>query len=141
LSTSLNPLVTTPKRVAKQRSPRPRGNRIVNIYLYSLFHVLTNSLPKALLDKIGSRRIELVIDQPLYFFYKLLCVRLADMIIECGLIYPARVNVEQTRIPNRAKRMNAQTTSFQSRRRNHLTQCSVNSSFLTGASVKPCKDE
>jgi hypothetical protein len=100
-----------------------------------------SSLPKALIDKIGSRRIELVVNQQLHLFDKLHGVRLLDVIIERGLVYPVRVNVEQPRIPNGAKRMNAQTTSFLSRRRNDLTQRSLNSSLLIRASVKTGKDE
>jgi hypothetical protein len=53
-----------------------------------------------LLDKVGSRRIELVIDQRLHLFDKLNGVWLVDMMIECGLIHPARVNVEQPCIPD-----------------------------------------
>jgi hypothetical protein len=101
-----------------------------------LFVFIGNILRIPLLDNVGSRRIELVIDQRLHFFYKLFCVRLPDMIIERRLIYPARVNVEQARIPNRAERMNAQTTKFLSRRRNDLAQRDLNSFFLTRASVK-----
>jgi len=73
-----------------------------------------------LLDEVGSHRIELVIDQELHLFYKLHCVRLADMIIKRDLIYPARVDIEESLIPNRAERMNAHTTRFLSCRCNDL---------------------
>ena len=66
-----------------------------------------NFRSKTLLDKVGSRRIEVVIDQRLHLFDKLNRVRLVDMIIERSLIHPARVNVEQSRIPDRAERVNA----------------------------------
>jgi len=46
-----------------------------------------NSLSKALIDKVGSRRIELVIDQRLHLFYKLHRARLADMIIKQFTMY------------------------------------------------------
>ena len=71
-----------------------------------------------LLDEVGSHRIELVIDQELHLFYKLHCVRLADMIIKRDLIYPTRVNIEELLIPNRVERMNAHTTRFSPRRGN-----------------------
>ena len=83
-------------------------------------NALTNSLSKALFDKFGSRRIKLVIDQRLHLFYKLHCVRLADMIIKRDLIYPARVDIEESLIPNRVERINAHTTRFPSCRCNDL---------------------
>jgi hypothetical protein len=85
-----------------------------------------NCLPKALLDKIGSRRIKLVIDQRLHLFDKLHGVRLLDVIIERGLIDPARVNVKQLWILVRTERVNAQTTRFLSRWRDDLAQRAVN---------------
>jgi hypothetical protein len=106
---------------------------------FSVF--ITNVLRIRLLEKVSSRRIELVIDQRLHLVYKLHGVREADMIIERGLIYPAGMNVEQPHIPDRAERMNAHTTRFLSRSCNDLAQCTLNSSFLTGSSVKACKDE
>jgi hypothetical protein len=66
---------------------------------------------------------------------------LADVIIECGLIHPAGVNIEQPRIPIRAEGVNAQTTRFLSRWCNDLAQRALNFSFSTGASVKSRKDE
>jgi hypothetical protein len=53
-----------------------------------------------LLDKVGSRRIKLVIDQRLHLFDKLNGVWLVDMMTERGLIQPARVNIEQPCIPD-----------------------------------------
>jgi hypothetical protein len=41
-----------------------------------------------------------MIDQRLHFFYELPCVRVVDMVIERGLIHPARADVEQARIPD-----------------------------------------
>jgi hypothetical protein len=92
--------VMTPERIAGQRSPRRTEDKPENIWLYS-------SLVQRirLFDNGSSGRIELVIDQRLHLFYKLLCVWLGDVIVECGLIYPARVNVEQARIANRAECM------------------------------------
>ena len=94
-----------------------------------------------LLDKVGSRRIELVIDQRLHLFDKLNGVWLVDMMIECGLIYPASVDIEESLIPNRVERINAHTTRFLSRSCNDLAQCTLNSSLLTGSSVKACKNK
>jgi hypothetical protein len=61
---------------------------------------ITSLLQIRLLNKVGSRRIELVIDQRLHLFDKLNGVWLVDMMVECGLIHPARMNVEQPCIPD-----------------------------------------
>jgi hypothetical protein len=82
-----------------------------------------------------------VIDQRLYFFDKLHRVRLLDMIIERGFIDPVGVNIEQSRVPVRAERVNAQTTRFLSRRRNDFAQRARNSSFVAGKRVKTGKDQ
>src|SRR4029450_5089160 len=99
-------------------------------------------LSKTLFDNVGPRGIELVIDQRLHFFCKLLYVRLADMMIECGLIHPARMNVEQTRILDRTEDMNFQTTRFLlSRRCNDFAQRVLHTFLLTCESVKARKDK
>jgi hypothetical protein len=116
----------------------PTGHRRAN---HGWLANAENVLRIPLIDEVGSRCIELVIDQRLHFFYKLLRVRLADMIIECGLIHPARVNVEQPRIPDRAERMNAQTTRLVSGRCNDFAKRGLDTSFLTRPSVKARKDE
>src|SRR5262249_14720123 len=89
-----------------------------------------------------SRRIKLVIDQRLHFFDKLLGVGLSNMMIECGLIDPTRVNVEQPRILDRTEDMNFQTTRFLvSGRGDYFAQRFLHSFFLTRASVKARKDK
>jgi hypothetical protein len=83
-----------------------------------------------------------VIDQRLHFFCKLLYVRLADMMFECGLIHPARMNVEHARILDRTEDMNFQTTRFLlSRRRNDFVQRVLHTFLLARESVKARKDK
>src|SRR5262249_21002326 len=100
-----------------------------------------NTWSKASLDKVRARRIEFVIDQWLYFFDKSHRVRLFDVIVEGGLVDPARMDVKQPGVLDRPERVNAQTTGFLSCWSNDPEQCAFNFSFLTGTRVKTGEDE
>jgi hypothetical protein len=104
-------------------------------------NIFLNSLAYLLVNKAGSHCFQRMIDQRLHLFHKPHCVWQANMIIESGLIYPARVDVEKPQIPDRVECMNIQATWFLSCGRNDFAQGELNSGFLIGESVKACKNE
>ena len=56
-----------------------------------------------------------------------------------GFILPARMNVEQLRIVNRSKRMNAQAARLLARRSEHVTQRFCHGTPITETRVKDRK--
>jgi len=63
-----------------------------------------------------------VIDQPLYAFDESNCVRQHRMFLESCFISPLRVDVEELRVANRAKRIDTESSFFFTRGDHHGAQ-------------------
>src|SRR5208337_5493941 len=92
-------------------------------------------------NHLRSRHIKGMIDQGLHPFDESHGMRQPCMVLEGIFVDPARVNVEQSRIPGRAKGVNAQAAGFLAGRTENITQRLLNSTFITCAGVKTREDE
>src|SRR5438093_9596642 len=68
-------------------------------------------------------------------------MRQSGVILERRFILPARMNVEQLRVANRPKRVNAQAAQFLARRSEDVKQRFCHGALVTGTHVKSRKDE
>src|ERR1039457_2639996 len=69
-----------------------------------------------------ARHFERMIDQSFHLAHKPYGVRQSRMVVECSFIPPARVNVEEPRIADRAEGLNAEAALLLARWTNNLAQ-------------------
>src|SRR5271157_1352925 len=125
----LNMLGTHEKRRCRWAAP---GAGSVNVFSF-----LSGDSAK----ELRSRHIERVIDQWLHAFDESYRMRQPGVILECLLVCPARVNVEQSRVSGRAKGVNTQTASFLAGRTQNITHRLRNSTLVARSGVKTREDE
>src|ERR1035437_2646049 len=87
-------------------------------------------------NHLRPRHIQRMIDQWRHAFDESHRMRQTGVIIECLFVCPAGVNVEQSRISDRAKSVNAQAAGFLTGRTYHSIQRHRDSTLIARAGVK-----
>ena len=82
-----------------------------------------------------------MIDQRLDLFDEVNGMWQGGVVIEGGLVFPARVNVEQLRIVGGAKRVNIEATGFLARRQENIPQRVGHGILIAGTSMEPREDK
>lgn len=82
-----------------------------------------------------------MIDQRLHALHEAHRVRHASVSLERRLVFPARMNIEEQRVANRPKRVNAKAPGLLARRSDDVTQGFGNGELVAATRMKPRKDE
>ena len=81
-----------------------------------------------------------MIDQRLHSLEETQRMRQAGVLLECRVIFPSRVKVEQLGVANRPKRVNAQAARFLARWSEDVNQCIGDRLLIPGTRVKAGKE-